>query len=354
MAGSEESAAGEAQQPGHAESVRSVLEQLDKRVKSGLIQEFLPVPTGFTELDQSISGGFREGQLILLSGPTGIGKTSFAMQIARNMVASKQAVCLFVCYEHETDYLAQRLVSMESRATGDGGPSDGLRLKDISDLVKSQREHYPNEQGFLPAVKRDPRGARALERIGRYSSDLLLVRGTPRSTTVRAIADMVKQELQARRTTSEKRLVLFVDYLQKIAPAVPRADQDTRSIEAIEDLKALALEQGIVVVAIMAAQMEGLKAQRMRLQNMLSSAALAYEADLIFIMNEKYDLVDRQHIDYNHYNARVFHQYVVLSIEKNRTGSDMVDLQLRKQLQFCRFGHVAERITEQLIAGRQD
>jgi replicative DNA helicase len=353
MAGPEERSLPNAHQSMQAESLGTVIGRLDRRVQSGSIQEFLAIQTGFTELDLAIGGGFHQGQLILLSGPTGIGKTSFAMQIARNMVSSGRAFCLFACYEHETDYLAQRLVAMESLETGYGGPGDGLRLRDISDLVRSQKESYPGDPGFLTAVRRDPRGAQALERIARYSNDLLLMKGSPYNTSVRTLADVVRRELALRSAGPERPLVLFVDYLQKIAAATPRAEQDARNIEAIDELKALALEQGIVVVAILAAQIEGLRAQRMRLENLLTSAELAYEADMIMIMNEKYDLVDRQHIDYNHYNAQVFHQYVVVSIEKNRMGSDLVDLQFRKQLQFCRFGSVAERVSEHLITGRR-
>src|SRR5437762_6913679 len=117
------------------QSVLGIIRDIDDRVRAGDVQDFQPVSTGFTDLDSTISGGFRLGQLALLSGPAGVGKTSLMLQIARNIVASNQAVCLFVCYEHETDYLAQRLISMESVGVGDGSPTDGLRLRDIADLV---------------------------------------------------------------------------------------------------------------------------------------------------------------------------------------------------------------------------
>jgi len=116
-------------------------------------------------------------------------------------------------------------------------------------------------------------------------------------------------------------------------------------------LKDIALSQGIIVVAIAASQAEGLKSQRLRLEHLLASAELAYEADIIMTMNEKYDIVDRQHIEFNRYNAHTFRQYVVLSIEKNRMGADLIDLEIRKQLQFCRFRTDAQRIKETLISG---
>ena len=70
------------------------------------------------------------------------------------------------------------------------------------------------------------------------------------------------------------------------------------------------------------------------------------------LMNEKFDIVDRRHIDYNRHNAEHFHHYVVLSIEKNRAGSDLVDLEFRKQLQFCHLRPEARRVEERLIGSR--
>jgi len=335
-----------------AESLGAIMGRLDERVRQGDIEEFLPIPTGFDELDMVIGGGFRRGQLVLLSGSAGIGKTSFAMQIARNIAAEHRAVCLFACYEHETDYLAQRLIAMESVDKGGDNLGDGLRLRDIADLVRAQRDSRSRSQGFIAAVRTDPRGVRAIERIARYSQDLLFIKGSSYSTTVAALTEEVNRVRAAQGANSERPVVLFVDYLQKVAAKTTHSHEEARNVEALEALKELALQQGIVIVAIIAAQIEGLKARRMRLENMLASAELAYEADIIMVMNEKFNVVDRHHIDYNQYNAQLFHQYVILSVEKNRMGSDLVELQLRKQLQFCRFKDAAERVTESTITGR--
>jgi replicative DNA helicase len=163
---------------------------------------------------------------------------------------------------------------------------------------------------------------------------------------------MVRQARTPSSPAFGKPVVLFVDYLQKIATDTPHTAEIARNIEEIEGLKELALTQKIVVVAIVAAEVEGLKAQRMRLQHLLASASIAYEADIVMLMNEKFDIVDRRHLEYNRYNADQFHQYVVLSVEKNRAGSDLVDLELRKLLQFCLFRSDAQRVSEALISGR--
>ena len=119
------------------QSALDAMKVLDERTRAGQIGDFQYIPTGLDELDRAISGGFRLGQLVLLSGSAGVGKTSLSLQIARNIAASGQAVCLYVCYEHETEHMLQRLISMESIDKGDGSPTDGLRLKDIAGLVDS-------------------------------------------------------------------------------------------------------------------------------------------------------------------------------------------------------------------------
>src|SRR5438477_4272291 len=328
------------------QSVLGIIRDIDDRVRAGDVQDFQPVATGFTELDGTISGGFRLGQLALLSGPAGVGKTSLMLQIARIIVASNQAVCLFVCYEHETDYLAQRLISMESVGIGDGSPTDGLRLRDIADLVSRYTGPRKGKAGFTDAVAFDPRGARALQRISRYSQNLHFMKGSSATTTVDVLARTVKEMLSPGGAAHGKPFVLFVDYVQKIASLTPHTAEVARNFEEVEGLKELALDQKIVVVAIAAAEVEGLKSQRLRLQHLLTSAAIAYEADIIMLMNEKYDIVDRRHIEYNRHNAEQYHQYVVLSVEKNRSGSDLIDLELRKQLQFCLFHPKARRVDE--------
>lgn len=334
------------------QSVMGVMRNIDERVRAGDLAEFQPISTGFTELDGAISGGLRVGQLVLLSGPAGVGKTSLMLQIARNIASSGQAASLFVCYEHETEFLTQRLICMESVGMGDGTPTDGLRLRDIADLVTRYTGRHRDSTGFTEAVSFDPRGARAIQRISRYAQNLHLVKGSSTSTTVDSIAHMVKQLRGPGGAAEGRPLVLFVDYLQKVASQTPHTAEVARNFEGVEGLKELALDQKIVVVGIVAAEVEGLKAQRLRLQHLLTSAAVAYEADIIMLMNEKYDIVDRRHIEYNKHHAEQYHQFVVLSVEKNRSGSDLIDLELRKQLQYCLFRPDARRVEERLISGR--
>jgi replicative DNA helicase len=72
-------------------SALDVLVDLNDRVTSGEIGEYQPVPLGFTPLDKTIGTGLRPGELLLLGGAQGTGKTTMALQMARNVASGGQA-----------------------------------------------------------------------------------------------------------------------------------------------------------------------------------------------------------------------------------------------------------------------
>jgi replicative DNA helicase len=82
------------------------------------------------------------------------------------------------------------------------------------------------------------------------------------------------------------------------------------------------------------------------------SSALAYEPDIVLLMNEKYDVVARHHLMYNLPNAQRFREWVVVSIEKNRSGRDKVEVELRKRFEHGSFDTTARRVAEQLVDER--
>ena len=80
----------------------------------------------------------------------------------------------------------------------------------------------------------------------------------------------------------------------------------------------------------MAAEREGLVAgKRLRVNNLRGSSALAYEPDVILLMNDKYDVVARHHLVFDVGNAERFRSWAVMTIEKNRSGLDKIDLEFR-------------------------
>ena len=95
-------------------SAIEVLVDLNDKVASGKVGEYQPVPLGFTPLDKTIGAGLRAGELLLIGGAQGTGKTTMALQMARNVASGGQANVLYICFEHDELYLLNRLIAAES------------------------------------------------------------------------------------------------------------------------------------------------------------------------------------------------------------------------------------------------
>jgi len=71
------------------------------------------VSTGLVDLDRQLVGGLHKSTLVLVAARTSIGKTAFALQLARN-VASRGESVLFLSLEMNRAALWQRLTAIES------------------------------------------------------------------------------------------------------------------------------------------------------------------------------------------------------------------------------------------------
>jgi replicative DNA helicase len=329
------------------QSALEVLTNLNDRVSEGRVGDLQPVATGFVPLDKSIGGGLRSGELFLIGGAQGSGKTTLALQMARNMAASGQATVLYVCFEHEEDYLVQRLVAMESALATLPKKTGAVKIQDVRQEVLSTFEAAA-EAGQVAKLGANPRLRPSLERIARYGNQMYLMRGTATASTIENLHALV----EARKGGAEQRLVLFVDYLQKV-PVIPEPPDETEKVtRVVNGLKDIALASEIGVVAIVAADREGLKAKRLRNHHLRGSSAINYEADIILILNDKYNIVAKVNIEFNPYQAQRYRDWVVATVEKNRGGQDNVDLEWQKLFQYSCFDPNGRITAEKLIEER--
>jgi replicative DNA helicase len=146
---------------------------------------------------------------------------------------------------------------------------------------------------------------------------------------------------------------VIVDYLQKVKVPHGPADESERITVVVEGLKDLALDIDVPILAVVASDKEGLNVgKRMRVNNLRGSSALAYEADTVLLMNNKYDVVARHHLVYNIGNAERFRQWAIISIEKNRNGQGGVDMEFLKRFEQGRFDTEGRMVSEQLVDER--
>lgn len=96
-------------------------DRLQKIADPATRSDFIGINCGISELDEALTG-FNKSNLIILGARPGVGKTSFALNIARNIAVKEKKSVAFFSLEMTRDELAQRLLSNEA-----GIPSDHLR-----------------------------------------------------------------------------------------------------------------------------------------------------------------------------------------------------------------------------------
>lgn len=325
-----------------ASTVTQVLAHLDDRLRSGAGVDVRTVPTGFSVLDEILGGGLHAGELVLLGGPPGVGKTIAALQWARTAARAGQTA-IFVCYEHSPTTLLVRLLGLE---TGELGGKDEPFTSDLAALL-AQGDAAGRS---LEAVLADhAAGADVLARVREYADRLMFVQASGAHTTLASVADLVEEHRRADSAT-----VVFVDYLQKVPlqPEPPtEAEKVTRTVEALKDL---ALELGVAVVLLSAVDAEGMRSSRLRMYHLRGSSAIAFESDVVLMMNAKEKTVSKVHLSYDPIGARSFRDWVVVSIEKNRGGPNLIDLEFKKDFRHFRLHPAGGVVSESLVDERSD
>ncbi len=295
--------------------------------------------TGFQPLDDVLGGGIRAQDLVLVGGRPGVGKTVASLQWARWM-AMQGHTAIFVCYEHSPHSLLGRLLALELGCLA--------RPDEIVELTRLRTIAQEVALGAVPAeaLTVDPLGEEAYHRVQEYGPRLRLVQGSGLRTGVNELARIVSEY-------RDGSTALFVDYLQKVPVAADLRANEERTTYLTEQLKELAMAAEVPVVALAAADREGLTARRLRLHHLRGSTALAHEADIAILLNEKAISVSKSHLAFDSVRAEQFKRWVIFSVEKNREGAPDMNLEFRKDLANYRFdpngGFISEALVDQVL-----
>lgn len=322
-------------------SLAELLANADEQMHVGGRIGALIWPTGLEPLDGHLGGGLRGGELTLIGGPQGLGKTTMALQMVRNTVAAGRSAIVF-SYEHGARNLLERLIALEAATVAGRGSATIRQLREVFEDESARGGGLTERLAHLPGA------AEGLAAQAGYAARLHLHESSGTTTDLTAIREIVAQLKEA----GEEPLVL-VDYLQKVPIFGSTHVEEERVTEVVEGLKDLALAADLPVIAIVAADKAALvTGHRMRLHDLRGSSALAYEADIALILNGKYDIVARHHLMFDASNAERFKSWLVVTIEKNRGGLAEISMEFEKRFQEGRIEPKGRMVQEQLIEGR--
>lgn len=295
------------------------------------------MPTGFVVLDHVLEGGLRAGDLTLVGGHPGIGKTIMTLQWGRNLALAGTPV-VYVSYEHDERSLFGRVLMLEvgGLPVADGyGPPDGELRRAIRAVARGAASLKDASIGNL-------RLRAACAKVAEYQHRLRLLRGN-------SLTGLDRLEELLERVPGPS--ALFVDYLQKV-PVDGSWVTGERVRQVGERLKEVALTHNVAVVAVVAGDRSGLLERRLRIHHIEGAAALAYEADVVLMLNDKFHAVSRAHTAYDTVRAERFRQQVVVTVEKNRDGPAPVDVEFTKDFAHYRFEPEGAAVEERLVDGR--
>jgi replicative DNA helicase len=307
-------------------------------LRSGNLENYRPAPLGFPQIDACLGGGLRAEDLALVGGMQNVGKTIVALQVARNLAVTGKVLPILVCYEHSQETLLHRLICQESVDDPEGQESGGVTRAEIEkavlgycDHVRDSRELNGLDLGWI--LNHIPAAERAWFRMRDYLDRMWLVYGDGLETTI----DYLYEYVRMAQRMGHHRVMLVVDYAQRvpIRPSVGYLElNETQRIDLImRGLKGIAMSLGVPVLAVAAADADGLRQQRIHFENLWGPATVQYEPDVALILNR--DTLD------NETSART----VRLAVEKNRHGPSEVEYRHRIHGAYYRLSREGEQIT---------
>ena len=213
-----------------------------------------PIPTGIGDLDRLITG-LNRSDLILLAARPGMGKTSFALNIARNAACRSKKTVAFFSLEMSKEQLASRLLSTEALVSG-----TNLRTGKLSE------EEWDR---LIPASD-------VLSKAELYIDD------TPGITIT---------EIKSRLRRLHNLDLVIIDYLQLMASGRRIENRVQEISEITRNLKILAKEMNVPVITLsqLSRASEQRTDHRPQLSDLRDSGSIEQDADIVlFLYRESY------------------------------------------------------------------
>ena len=268
--------------------VRATLDDLERRQQARQAGECIGIPTGLQRLD-ALTGGWRGGQLVVLAGRPGTGKSAMMLHFARAAAVSGVPVCVY-SLEMCVEQLTGRML------VGSSGVSSGeFRTGNV-----------------------DASGWTKIEKAGAKLSAMPVYLNDRANLTIGAI----RSQCKAMRRRGRCGMVI-IDYLQLLDTS-SRNPNNTREREvaaASRSAKLLAKELNIPVILLsqLSRKVEDRLDKRPLLSDLRESGAIEQDADIVAFLDRP-AMYGQTEIDAGRYGIIPAEGVGLLHISKNREG----------------------------------
>lgn len=265
--------------------IKSVYDHLNK-LNSEDNEQYKGLPTGFPDFDNMCTG-LNKSDLVIIGARPAMGKTSFALNMARNVAVKTGKKVLFFSLEMSKEQLAQRVISTEARI-----PSQKMRTGELT----------PKEWDELFSA------CMFLAEVPLYFDDTSSITVPEMKSKVRRLKDTG---------------AVFIDYLQLMQSAKRTESRVQEVTEITRSLKLMAKDLMIPVVVCAqlsrSTESRGNKSHKPQLADLRESGSIEQDADIVAMLyREDYYQTDEKTGEEDEKKVNV--NLAQLLVEKNRHG----------------------------------
>ena len=258
-----------------------IAEQVAKNIQTNSEGKALSISTGFKEIDE-ITSGLQNGDVITIASRPAMGKTSFALTIAKNIAVDNKIPTLFISLGMTAEKAVQKITA-------------SICDIPINRLLKGQLE---------------------LDERERQEKNMSLLKESPLYIDDTPNIDISELSIRARRLVVEKSVrVIFIDYLQLIhIPYRQNRSVHNEFADIMYSIKRLARELDIPIVLLSQLNRsiesrEKFDEKRPRLSDLRESGSIEETSDIVIFLHPKDDknfFVDERGYDINKITQIIF------------------------------------------------
>jgi replicative DNA helicase len=239
----------------HAAPIRDSLEEIFHQLESRDGHYITGVPTGFTELDDMLSG-MQPGEMLIVAARPSMGKTAFGLSMAENVAAMAGRPAAFFSMEMSRRSVVQRLLTSRARIDAHRMRRGMLNEQELADLQDA---------------------------CGQLADVPLFIDDTPGMSVLELRAKV--RRLRARFGIE----CVFIDYLQLMSSPGRTESRQQEVSDISRGLKALARELNIpiVVLAQLNRNPEGRTDNRPRMSDLRESGSIEQDADVVMLIHRE-------------------------------------------------------------------
>lgn len=228
-----------------------------------------PIHTGFNGLDTMLDGGLYTG-LYFLGAISSLGKTSFLLQVMDNIAKSGHDVLIFSLEMAKTELMAKSISRLTFELSQDSDKAKTTR----GILCGTKYADYDIEERLLID--------NAVTEYRPTAEHLFIFEGVG-DIGVKEIAAKVKTHIDK---TGNKRPVVFIDYLQILAPYDVKASDKQNTDKAVVELKRLSRDYNLPIIAVSSFNRDNYTAP-VNTASFKESGAIEYSADTLIGLQYK-------------------------------------------------------------------